>query len=213
MVPPQKGRPTEISLHPGARAVSLLDLLDAQGQAIGLDTRAADWRMHVPPPPEIPLSTRAEYLWILHTTVGDLRIRLMPQHAPHNVLNVAWLTRIGFYDGLTFHRIVAGFVAQGGDPSGKGVGGPGYKLHSEIEGDGPRFDRRGVVAMANSGPDTEGSQFFVTFAPAPHLDGNQTIVGEVVEGDEVLTALEAKGSPGGNPKSTVRILTAELVVR
>ena len=107
-----------------------------------------------------------------------------------------YLTELGFYDGLSFHRVIPGFMAQGGCPVGQGTGGPGYDYEGEFA-PSARHDRPGLLSMANRGPGTDGSQFFLTFVPTPWLDGNHTIFGEVVDGLETLDALEACGSGSG----------------
>jgi cyclophilin family peptidyl-prolyl cis-trans isomerase len=107
-----------------------------------------------------------------------------------------YLSRLGFYDGLKFHRVINGFMAQGGCPLGTGTGGPAYKYDGEFDRN-TRHDRPGLLSMANAGPGTDGSQFFLTFVPTPHLDGKHTIFGEVVEGADTLKALEKRGSRSG----------------
>jgi len=138
---------------------------------------------------------------VVHTTEGSFRVQLMPEHAPKTVENFVGLStgtkgwrdpRDGrqrnepLYPGTIFHRVIPDFMVQGGDPTGTGTGGPGYRFEDECPPDGPRFDRPGLLAMANAGPDTNGSQFFVTVAPTPWLDGRHTIFGEVTEGYEVV---------------------------
>jgi peptidylprolyl isomerase len=119
---------------------------------------------------------------------GEMRLNLFDDEAPLTVNNFVFLANQGFYDGTIFHRVLNGFMAQGGDPTGTGAGGPGYEFVDETD-NGLVFDRRGLLAMANAGPNTNGSQFFITFVPTPHLDGAHTIFGELVEGDEVLSSL------------------------
>jgi peptidylprolyl isomerase len=119
---------------------------------------------------------------------GEMRFRLFDDESPQTVNNFVFLANQGFYDGTTFHRVLADFMAQGGDPTGTGGGDPGYRFADETD-NGLTFDRRGLLAMANSGPDTNGSQFFITFVPTPHLDGDHTIFGELIEGDDVLSGL------------------------
>ena len=119
---------------------------------------------------------------------GDMRLTLFDDEAPLTVNNFVFLAKEGFYDGLTFHRVLADFMAQGGDPTGIGSGGPGYEFEDEVD-TGRTFDKRGLLAMANGGPATNGSQFFITFVPTPHLNGLHTIFGELVEGDDVLSSL------------------------
>ncbi len=129
---------------------------------------------------------------------GEIRIELFPEDAPKTVQSFVTLSRKHFYDGLTFHRVVPGFVAQGGDPKGDGTGGPGYTLKAEFNA---RRHVRGTVAMARSQhPDSAGSQFYICFAPAPHLDGQYTVFGQVVKGMEVVDQIRV-----GDRMTTVRI--------
>jgi peptidylprolyl isomerase/peptidyl-prolyl cis-trans isomerase B (cyclophilin B) len=128
---------------------------------------------------------------------GEIEIELFPEDAPKTVESFITLARKGFYNGLTFHRIVPGFVAQGGDPKGDGTGGPGYTLKAEFN---KRKHVRGTVAMARSQhPDSAGSQFYICFAPAAHLDGNYTVFGQVVKGMELVDGLKV-----GDRMKTVR---------
>jgi cyclophilin family peptidyl-prolyl cis-trans isomerase len=143
------------------------------------------------------IDTARQYEATIVTDRGEMRFRLYADRAPLTVNNFVFLAREGFYDGLTFHRVMVDFMAQGGDPSGSGAGGPGYRFADEIAPD-LRFDRRGLLAMANAGPNTNGSQFFVTFAPTPWLDGNHTIFGELISGDSVLAAIRLR-DPGTDP--------------
>lgn len=119
---------------------------------------------------------------------GTFVIELFADKAPITVNNFVFLSCKGYYDGITFHRVLDGFMAQGGDPTGTGSGGPGYSFEDEFSDD-LTFDREGLLAMANSGPNTNGSQFFITYAPTPHLNGLHTIFGEVIEGMDVVNAL------------------------
>jgi peptidyl-prolyl cis-trans isomerase A (cyclophilin A) len=150
------------------------------------------------------------------TTEGNFTIRLFEKEAPKTVANFTGLaegtidTITGkpgkskpYYDGLTFHRIIAGFMLQGGDPSGTGSGGPGYRFADEID---PKlkFDKAGILAMANAGPNTNGSQFFVTLAPTPWLQGKHTIFGEVVDGMNIVEKIgKVKTAPGDRPVTPV----------
>ncbi|MBI4728891.1 MAG: peptidylprolyl isomerase [Acidobacteria bacterium] len=163
----------------------------------------------------------------LATSMGDIKVRLMPEHAPKTVENFvglaagtrAWRdpkTRAErndpLYDGTIFHRVIAGFMIQGGDPLGTGTGGPGYVFEDEVVG-GPSFDRAGHLAMANAGPGTNGSQFFITQVPTPWLNGKHTIFGTVVEGIDVLNAIAGVAvGAGDRPKTPVvleRVTIAE----
>jgi len=137
------------------------------------------------------------YEAVFKTELGDIRVRLFADQAPVTVNNFVFLARQGYYDNTTFHRVLPGFMAQGGDPTGTGAGGPGYTFEDEFSAD-LQFDRPGLLAMANRGPDTNGGQFFITYAPTPHLNGLHTIFGEVVEGTEVLNSLTPR-DPQGNP--------------
>ena len=129
---------------------------------------------------------------------GEIRIELFPEDAPKTVESFVTLSKKGFYNGLTFHRVVPGFVAQGGDPKGDGTGGPGYQLKAEFN---QRKHTRGAVAMARSQhPDSAGSQFYICFAPAAHLDGQYTVFGQVVKGIEVVDQIKV-----GDKMKTVRI--------
>ena len=138
--------------------------------------------------PEMTIDPLKQYTATLVTEKGDIVIELFPEVAPVAVNSFVFLARNDWYDEVIFHRVIEGFMAQGGDPSGTGAGGPGYLFSIEVSED-VTFDREGLFAMANSGPTSNGSQFFITFAPATHLDGQFTILGEVIEGMEVLRSL------------------------
>jgi peptidyl-prolyl cis-trans isomerase A (cyclophilin A) len=125
----------------------------------------------------------------LHTNHGAIAIELFDEDAPKTVENFLKLARDGFYDGVVFHRIIPDFMIQGGDPTGTGMGGPGYKFEDETKGSPHKFDKPGKLAMANSGPNTNGSQFFITTAATTWLTGNHTIFGEVVEGQDVVNKI------------------------
>jgi cyclophilin family peptidyl-prolyl cis-trans isomerase len=129
-----------------------------------------------------------EYEAVIRTEKGEIRLELFDEEAPLTVNNFVFLANQGFYDGTSFHRVLEGFMAQGGDPTGTGTGGPGYQFEDETD-NGLAFDRRGLLAMANAGPGTNGSQFFITFGPTEHLTGRHTIFGEVIEGESVLDEL------------------------
>jgi len=128
---------------------------------------------------------------------GEFVVQLFDDQAPKTVNNFVFLARNGFYDGTTFHRVLDGFMAQGGDPTGTGMGGPGYQFEDEFSPD-LTFDRPGLLAMANSGPNTNGSQFFITYDATPHLNGLHTIFGEVVEGMDVVNGITRR-DPDQNP--------------
>ena len=142
-------------------------------------------------PPEMIIDPTKEYEAIITTENGDIRLKLFPEEAPMTVNNFVFLANQGYYDNTTFHRVIEGFMAQAGDPLGLGFGGPGYAFADEVDND-LAFDRRGLLAMANSGPATNGSQFFITFDEARHLTGLHTIFGEVIEGDDVLNQVSIR---------------------
>jgi len=146
--------------------------------------------LYMSPPPNA-LDDDTQYEAMIVTSDGSMTFELYANEAPLAVNNFISLSRDGFYDGLTFHRVLEGFMAQGGDPTGVGTGSPGYRFDDEVD---PNliFDSRGILAMANSGPDTNGSQFFITLVPTPHLDGNYTIFGKLIEGDTVLSAINLR---------------------
>jgi cyclophilin family peptidyl-prolyl cis-trans isomerase len=177
----------------------------------GIDTSADGWRTRLPSPPACTFEPEHTYLWELETSHGPLSVRLRPDVAPRHAASTIYLTRLGFYDGLTFHRVISDFMAQGGCPLGTGTGGPGYEYDGEFD-PGLRHDRPGLLSMANRGPGTDGSQFFLTFVATPWLDDKHTIFGEVVDGEETLKALEARGSESGQPSEPLGIVRATIRV-
>lgn len=140
-------------------------------------------------PPELEIDTDATYKATLQTNRGDMVLELYPEHAPKTVNNFVFLARQGYYDGVGFHRVVPDFVIQGGDPTGTGRGGPGYQFEDEVD-DNPLKHEPKVISMANAGPDTNGSQFFITHTATPHLDGKHTVFGKVVEGRDVVDEIQ-----------------------
>ena len=153
--------------------------------------------------PEMVIDTSKSYQAVIKTDKGDMRFQLFTEEAPVTVNNFVFLARQGFYNDTMFHRVIADFMAQGGDPTGTGTGGPGYKFEDEVDND-LAFDRRGLLAMANSGPATNGSQFFITFAPTPHLTGLHTIYGELIEGDDVLASLRIRDPQENAPGDIIQ---------
>jgi cyclophilin family peptidyl-prolyl cis-trans isomerase len=142
------------------------------------------------------INPKKQYIATLETEKGQVVLQLYPDKAPLAVNSFVFLARSGWFDGITFHRVIPGFVAQTGDPSGTGQGNPGYMFNSEIE-PALKFDRAGVVGMANSGPDTNGSQFFITYGPVPDLNGGYTIFGKVLSGMDVLEQLTPRNPQPG----------------
>jgi cyclophilin family peptidyl-prolyl cis-trans isomerase len=137
--------------------------------------------------------------------MGTIRAELLEDQAPKTTENFRLLAEKGYYDGVIFHRVIKNFMIQGGDPLGNGTGGPGYQFEDEVVGP-RRFDRPGYLAMANAGPNTNGSQFFITQVPTPWLDGKHTIFGEVVEGMEVVdTIANADTDAADRPVEELRL--------
>lgn len=155
-------------------------------------------------PPPMTIDTSKEYEAIFTTEKGEMRFRLFDDEAPMTVNNFVFLATQGFYDGTTFHRVLEDFMAQGGDPTGTGGGGPGYQFQDEFD-DNLSFDRRGLLAMANAGPGTNGSQFFITFNAegSSHLTGAHTIFGELIEGDDVLSAISLHDPGAATPGDAI----------
>ncbi|HEY9075378.1 MAG TPA: peptidylprolyl isomerase [Anaerolineaceae bacterium] len=132
----------------------------------------------------------------MKTSKGDIVIQLYPDKAPITVNSFVFLSKQGFYNEVPFHRVIPGFVAQGGDPSGSGIGGPGYAFKDEISD--LKYDREGILGMANAGSNTNGSQFFITLAPLPDLNGRYTIFGRVIKGMEVAKSLNSRDASRGD---------------
>lgn len=143
--------------------------------------------------PEMQIDVSGTCTVTVETNRGSIKLELYPQHAPQTVNNFVFLAAQGFYDGVSFHRVIPDFMVQGGDPTGTGSGGPGYRFDCETA-DNPLKHERGVISMANSGPNTNGSQFFITHVPCPHLDGRHTVFGKVTAGLDVVDAIESGDS-------------------
>ena len=171
--------------------------------------KALDWRQHLTQPQMMTFDANSNYYWDLATNMGEMRFRLLHETAPMHATSTIFLTEQGFYDNLIFHRVIPGFMAQGGDPTGTGRGDPGYKYAGEFAGN-LSHDKPGLLSMANAGPDTDGSQFFITFVATPFLDGKHTLFGELVSGMETLKALEARGSRSGKTSETLTIIKATI---
>lgn len=159
--------------------------------------------------PEFKLDLHKKYSAILKTDLGDIEVALFADKAPNTVNNFVFLAREGYYDDTIFHRVIKDFMAQAGDPTGTGRGGPGYSFRDEF-GAGLKHSKSGILSMANAGPNTNGSQFFITHVPTPWLDGKHAIFGEVVNGLDVLFAIPERdpmrvGSPA------VKLHTIEII--
>ncbi len=148
-------------------------------------------------PPPMIIDTVKTYYATIKTEKGDIRLLLFDDEAPVTVNNFVFLAREGFYDGCTFHRVIPEFMAQAGDPTGTGSGGPGYTFPDEFS-PSLSHDSAGILSMANRGPDTNGSQFFITYTPQPHLDGRHSVFGKAIEGIEVLLSLTPR-DPAADP--------------
>jgi peptidyl-prolyl cis-trans isomerase B (cyclophilin B) len=146
-------------------------------------------------PPEMMIDVNKQYTANVETEKGEIVIELFAKDAPKTVNNFVFLSREGFYNGTTFHRVLPGFMAQGGDPTGTGTGGPGYTFEDEIN---QHQHETGVISMANRGANTNGSQFFITYSPQPHLNGHHTVFGKVIKGMDVANRLTPR-DPSQNP--------------
>ncbi len=169
------------------------------------------WRLTLSKPEMASFDADKSYYTRMKTSKGEILIKLMPETAPMHTTSFLYLSKLGYYDGLSFHRVISDFMAQGGCPLGSGTGGPGYQFDGEFNSE-DRHDRPGLLSMANAGPGTDGSQFFLTFVPTPWLDGKHTIFGEVSEGLDVLKALEAAGSPSGSTLEDLRMESVSVEI-
>jgi cyclophilin family peptidyl-prolyl cis-trans isomerase len=158
------------------------------------------------------IDTGCDYSATIHTSQGPVEVNLFEQQTPITVNNFVALAESGFYDGVIFHRVLPGFMAQGGDPTGTGSGGPGYTFQDEFSPQ-LRHDRPGLLSMANRGPNTNGSQFFITYEPTPHLDDAHSVFGEVVDGLDNALALAPVDPATGQGGPPDRIERVEIRVR
>ena len=142
-------------------------------------------------PPAMTIDQKKKYKARMETDKGTMVIELFADKTPKTVNNFVFLSREGFYDGIIFHRVIKDFMAQGGDPTGNGTGGPGYRFADEFHPN-LKHDKPGILSMANAGPNTNGSQFFITHVPTPHLNNKHTVFGQVVEGMDVLMSIPAR---------------------
>lgn len=153
-------------------------------------------------PPEMSIDPQKTYSVKMETSKGEIELALFAADAPKTVNNFVFLVNQGFYDGVTFHRVISNFMVQGGDPTGSGRGGPGYRFADEFKGN-PNRHERGSLSMANAGPNTNGSQFFICHAPQPHLDGRHTVFGKITSGLDILDQIRA-----GDTMTTVTVQVA-----
>ena len=161
-------------------------------------------------PPRMTIDPTASYTATFHTDHGDMVVELFAAAAPITVNNFTFLAGEGFYNGVIFHRVIPDFMIQGGDPEGTGRGGPGYQFEDEFDST-LVFDRAGILAMANAGPNTNGSQFFITVGPTPRLNGAHTIFGRVLQGQEVADAISKVSADANNrPSEPVAVRAIEI---
>jgi cyclophilin family peptidyl-prolyl cis-trans isomerase len=186
--------------------------IDAQIAKAKVDKTKSDWKQHVPKPEKVNFDPKKTYYWELVTNKGPIEVKLRSDVAPMHVTSTIYLTRLGFYDGVVFHRVIPGFMAQGGDPTGTGMSGPGYNYDGEFSSYA-KHDKPGILSMANAGPGTDGSQFFLTFVATEYLNGKHTVFGEVTKGQDTLKALEAAGSQSGRTKEKLEITKATIRVQ
>ncbi|MBK9209198.1 MAG: peptidylprolyl isomerase [Anaerolineales bacterium] len=159
-------------------------------------------------PPAMLIDPKKQYKAHMETDNGIMVIELFAEKTPITVNNFVFLSREGYYDGVIFHRVIDNFMVQGGDPTGTGRGGPGYKFGDEFDAS-LKHDKRGILSMANAGPSTNGSQFFITHGPTPHLNGKHTVFGQVVEGLDVLMSIPAR-DPGNVNAPAVKIIRVTI---
>lgn len=158
--------------------------------------------------PDFKLDLKKKYTAVIRTDNGEIKIKLFADLVPTTVNNFIFLAREGYYDGTIFHRVIKDFMAQGGDPTGTGMGGPGYKFRDEFH-PSLKHDKPGILSMANAGPNTNGSQFFITFVPTPWLDNKHAVFGEVVDGMDVVLAIPER-DPRYNTKAG-KIESVEII--
>ena len=193
----------------GDKALMMIDDMIAKAK---VDKSNSDWRLTLTKPEVATFDANKTYLAHMTTNKGPITIKFMPKVAPMHVTSFIYLSRLGYYDGLLFHRVIPGFMAQGGCPLGTGTGGPGYKFAGEFD-PALKHDKGGLLSMANAGPGTDGSQFFLTFVATPWLDGKHTIFGEVTEGKDTLKKLEALGSQSGPTSEKLNIEKVTIEVK
>jgi len=160
-------------------------------------------------PPKLEIDSKKAYSAILNTDKGEITLQLFADKTPVTVNNFVFLSRQGFYDGTIFHRVIADFMAQGGDPTGMGMGGPGYRFADEFN-PSLRHDKPGVLSMANAGPNTNGSQFFITHIKTPWLDNKHSVFGQVTEGMQVLLSIPPR-DPTKRDYPAIKLLSVTIL--
>ena len=198
-------------LEPGKSGFMGVAAIEAFIAEKKISTDTNNWKIRLPKPPQVAFDPNQKIFWNLTTSLGEIRVRLWPEVAPMHVSSTIYLTTLGFYDDTLFHRVIPQFMAQGGDPLGRGTGGPGYQYDGEFDPN-VKHDRPGLLSMANRGPGTDGSQFFLTFAATPWLDGKHTLFGKVVKGKGTLEKMEARGSRNGRTSERIVLEKATITV-
>ncbi len=192
--------PSTPGSSPAATAAPANQLVDVGGVLIPQYSNA----------PPVSIDPAANYSAVIRTSMGNIEFELFAERSPVTVNNFVFLANQGFYDDMIFHRVIPNFMIQGGDPTGTGMHGPGYKFQDELAAS-LIFDEPGKLAMANSGPNTNGSQFFVTTVPTPHLNGLHTIFGRITQGQEVANAISLADTIAGNrPVTPIVILGIDI---
>ncbi|MFT6956546.1 MAG: peptidyl-prolyl cis-trans isomerase B (cyclophilin B) [Halieaceae bacterium] len=176
---------------------------------VQIDKSNPNWKQNLELPTLYSFEAEKSYYWDMQTNKGEMSFKLYHESAPMHATSTIFLTKMGFYDDVIFHRIIPGFMAQGGDPTGTGRAGPGYQYDGEFDGS-TSHTRPGLLSMANAGPGTDGSQFFITFEPTVFLDGKHTIFGELVTGEATLKQLEEFGSRSGATSERIVIKKATI---
>lgn len=208
-----------VSNDPAVKALqAFIDTSIASGK---IDKKNAAWKTLVKQPPAVKFTANKSYFWNMKTNLGSIKVKFRPDLAPTHVGSFMYLTMLGFYDGVKFHRVIPGFMAQGGCPQGTGRGGPGYRLELETNAK-LKHSRRGIVSTARTqAPRSDGSQFFMMFGPAAHLDpkgsegnlqGGYSVFGEIVDGIKVLDEMEKRGSKSGATSEKILIERAWVTV-
>jgi cyclophilin family peptidyl-prolyl cis-trans isomerase len=159
-------------------------------------------------PPAMLIDPKKKYKAHMETDKGTMVIELFADKTPKTVNNFVFLSRAGYYDGIIFHRVIANFMAQGGDPTGRGSGGPGYRFEDEFH-PSLKHDKQGILSMANAGPGTNGSQFFITHGSTPHLNNKHSVFGQVVEGLDVLMSIPPR-DPNNVNAPAVKIIRVTI---
>ena len=203
-----KAAEAKAAAGPSDKAIAAID---AQIAANKVNKGVADWRTSLKIPTVATFDPAKKYLWHLTTNKGPMTFQFRPDVAPMHVTSFIYLTRLGYFDGLKFHRVMRGFMAQGGCPLGSGSGGPGYHYGLEVS-PAAKHNKPGVLSTANTGrPNSDGSQFFIMFGPYASLDMKYSVFGELVEGFDTLKAFEAVANPGDGPPMEPLLITKATV--